>query len=82
MNRLAVSVLVNEQAGWPAKCVECGLNTCKRSIHSEPPRSPYLTPCDLFLWVYVKDHVFIPPMPLDLAELQQRIEQALAGIDH
>ena len=35
-----------------------------------PPRSPDLTPCDYFLWGYVKDQVFIPPMPLDLAELR------------
>ena len=34
-----------------------------------PPRSPDLTPCDFFLWGYVKDHVFFPPIPLDLAEL-------------
>ena len=47
-----------------------------------PPRSPDLTPCDFFLWSFVKDHVFVPPMPLDLAELRQRIEHAVAGIDH
>ena len=36
-------------------------------------RSLDLTPCDIFLWGYVKDHVFVPPMPLDLAELRQRL---------
>ena len=66
-------MLVNEQA---AKCVGCGPRACKTRIHSEPPRSPDLTPCDFFLWGYVKDHVFVPPMPLDLAELRQRIEHA------
>ena len=39
-------------------------------------------PVRLFLWGYVKDHVFVPPMPLYLAELRQRIEHAVAGIDH
>jgi hypothetical protein len=28
-----------------------------------PPRSPDITPCDFFLWGYVKDQVFIPPLP-------------------
>ena len=49
---------------------------------SWPQRSPDLTPFDFFLWGYVKNHVFVPPMPLDLSELQQRIEHAVAGIDH
>ena len=34
-------------------------------------------PLWLFLWGYVKDHVFVPPMPLNLAELWQRIEHAV-----
>jgi hypothetical protein len=28
------------------------------------PRSPDLTPCDFCLWGYVKDKVFIPPVPV------------------
>ena len=28
-----------------------------------PPRSPDLTPCEFFLWGYVKDYVFVPPCP-------------------
>ncbi|KAJ4428101.1 hypothetical protein ANN_24115 [Periplaneta americana] len=28
-----------------------------------PTRSSDLTPCDFYLWGYVKDRVFIPPMP-------------------
>jgi hypothetical protein len=27
------------------------------------PRNPDLTPCDYFLWGYVKDKVFVPPLP-------------------
>ena len=26
-----------------------------------PPRSPDLTPCDFFLWGFVKDSVYVPP---------------------
>ena len=44
--------------------------------------SPDPTPCDSSLWGYVKDHVFVPPMPLDLAELRERFEHAVTGIDH
>jgi len=28
-----------------------------------PPRSPDATPCDFFLWGYVKDQVYVPPLP-------------------
>ena len=34
-----------------------------------PPKSHDLAPCDFFLWGYVKDHVFVLPMPINLAEL-------------
>ena len=37
-----------------------------------PPRSPDLTPCDFFLWGYVKDKVF-STSPHDINELRQRI---------
>ena len=32
------------------------------------PRSPDLTPCDFFLWGYIKD-VYLPLMPRDLRQL-------------
>lgn len=46
-----------------------------------PPRSPDLTPCDFFLWGYVKDKVFTPPMPNDIAELKDRIIIAVNSIE-
>ena len=46
-----------------------------------PPRSPDITPCDLFLWGYVKDRVFVPPLPRDLADLKTRIIAAVMNID-
>jgi hypothetical protein len=36
-----------------------------------PPRSPGLTSWDFFLWGYVKEQVFVPPLPLDIDELLQ-----------
>jgi hypothetical protein len=29
-----------------------------------PPGSPDLTPCDFFLWGYVKDKVYVPTLPV------------------
>ena len=37
-----------------------------------PPRLPDLTPCDYFLWGYLKTKVFGTP-PRDLNDLQDRI---------
>jgi hypothetical protein len=45
-----------------------------------PPRSPDLTPCDFFLWEFVKDSVYIPPLPMSLKELRDQIMHALQTI--
>jgi hypothetical protein len=45
-----------------------------------PPRSPDLTPCDFFLWGYVKDTVYVPPLSRNLQELQNRIVAALGAV--
>ena len=45
-----------------------------------PPRSPNLTPCDLFLWGFVKDSVYVPPLPMSLNELRDRITRVLQTI--
>ena len=46
-----------------------------------PPRFPNIRPCDFFLREYVKDRVFLPPLPRDLAELKSRIIAAVKNID-
>jgi hypothetical protein len=46
-----------------------------------PAKSPDITPCDFFLWGYVKDRVFVPPLPRDLADLKARIVAAVKNID-
>ncbi|KAJ4428117.1 hypothetical protein ANN_24131 [Periplaneta americana] len=48
---------------------------------SWPPRSPDITPCDFYLWGYVKDSVFVPPLPANLPELRDSIINAIAAID-
>ena len=47
------------------------------ALHSWPPRSPDMTPCDFFLWGYVKERVYVPPLPADLDELTNRITAAV-----
>jgi len=46
-----------------------------------PPRSPNLTPCDFFLWGFVKDTVFVPPLPANLKDLRNRINATVAMVD-
>ena len=46
-----------------------------------PPKSPNITPCDFFLEGYVKDRVFVPPLPRDLADLKSRIIASVKNID-
>jgi len=41
------------------------------------PRSPDATPCDIFLWGYVKDQVYVPPLPASIPELKVRIRTAI-----
>jgi len=45
-----------------------------------PPRSPDATPCDFFLWGYVKDQVYAPPLPASIPELKVRIRTATETI--
>ena len=42
-----------------------------------PPRSPNLTPCDFFLWGYVKTLVYVPSFPTNVNELKQKTTIAL-----
>jgi len=44
------------------------------------PPSPYTTPCDFFLWHYVKDQVYVPPLHVRIPELELRIRTAIETI--
>jgi len=37
-------------------------------------------PCDIFLWGYVKDRVFVPSLPRDFTDLKARIIAAVNNI--
>ena len=43
-------------------------------------RSPDATLCDFFLWGYVKDQVYVPPLPASIPELKVRIRTAVETI--
>ena len=45
-----------------------------------PPRSPGLSPCDLFLWGYETGLVSAPPLPASIDELKQRITSTLDNV--
>ena len=49
-------------------------------LQTWPARSPDLTPCDYFLWDYVKDKVFVPPQPVSIPDLKNRITVAVETI--
>jgi len=50
------------------------------TLLAPPPRSPDMTPCDFFLWGYVKERVYVPPLPADLDELTNRITAAVKSV--
>ena len=54
-------------------------NDC-RDFNNLPPPSPGATPCDFFLWGYVKDQVYVPPLPASIPELKVRIRTAIETI--
>jgi len=43
-------------------------------------RSPDATPCDFVLWDYVKDQVYVPPLPASIPELKVRIRTTIGTI--
>jgi hypothetical protein len=40
----------------------------------------YSAACDFFLWGFVKDSVYIPPLPTSIQEIRDRITHALQAI--
>ena len=70
-----------------ASCSSAGGITLYRVIRNDCqgfnnllPRSPDATPCDFFLWGYVKDQVYVPPFTASIPELKVRIRTAIETI--
>ena len=58
-------------------------NDCQgfNSLSYTIPRSPDATTCDFVLWDYVKDQVYVPPLPSSIPELLKvRIRTAIETI--
>jgi len=54
-------------------------NYC-RGFNNMPPPSPDAIPCVFFLCGYVKDQVYVPPVPASVPELKVRIRTAIETI--
>jgi len=54
-------------------------NDC-RGFNNLPSRPPDATLCDLFLWGYVKDQVYVPRLPASIPEPKLRIRTAISTI--
>jgi len=52
----------------------------RNDFRAWPPRFPESTLCDFFLWGYVKDQVYFPPLPACIPELKVRIRTAIETI--
>jgi len=54
-------------------------NDCQ-GFNNLPSRSSDATPCDFFLWGYIKDQVYIPPLPASIPELKVRTRTTIENI--
>ena len=46
-----------------------------------PATSPDLTLCDFFLWEYVKDNVYVPPLPANTNAMTDRTTAVIKTVD-
>jgi len=60
---------------WVGRAAATDNNFC-----TWPPRSPDLTVCDFFLWGFVKDNIYVPPLPKTLSELRERINTTIGNV--
>ena len=71
--------IIERQLCFPGPLYRVILNEC-RDFNNLPPLSPEATSCDFFLWGYVKDQVYVPPLPASIPELKVRIRTAIETI--
>ncbi|KAG8230405.1 hypothetical protein J437_LFUL010206 [Ladona fulva] len=57
---------LNEPQRWVGRCGATDL-----ALHHWPPRSPNLTACDFFWWGFVKDALYVLPLPTDVQQLKE-----------
>jgi hypothetical protein len=76
-----LQIFTGVQCGFLVSRGRCPICKRFRGTIAWPPRSPDLTPLDFSVLGYVKDKVFILPLPEILEELRARITEAVATID-
>jgi len=52
----------------------------QKELYKAALQGPDLTPMDFFLWGFVKDQVFVPPLPANVVELRTRITATVAEV--
>jgi hypothetical protein len=62
------------------------VHTCLANglVEPAPPlglRAHSIWPLDFFLWGYVEDAVYVPPLPQDINDLKDRIRRAVAATE-
>ena len=71
--------LVHQTCNWQYR-----VTSIYRVIQNDCPGHTHYTadatPCDLFLWGYVKDQVYVPPLPVSIPELKVRIRTSVETI--
>ena len=62
-------IFSGKHRSWSSSLYRVIRNDC-RGFNNLPPLSPDATPCDFFLWGYVKDQVYVPPLPASILETE------------
>ena len=85
-----VSITHSECSIWNGPTVATAISWEKRKPALEgngcltfctwPPPSPDPTVCDFFLRGFIKDNVYVPPLPKTLPELRERINTAIGNV--
>ena len=57
-----------------------GYSKCLSGCQQLPPRSTDAATYEFFLWGYVKDQFYVPPLPANIPELKVRIRTAFETI--
>ena len=71
----AISPIKRKSGRWVGRATATDNTSC-----TWPPRSPDLTVCDFFLWDFVKDNVYVQPLPKTQLELREGINTAIGNV--
>jgi len=63
-----------------SKAASCKYRVIQNDCRGHTQYTPDATPCDFFLWGYVKDQIYVPPLPASIPELNVRIRTATETI--